>query len=123
MLEMICWDAERKVSQVARDYLKVGATVATVVCASLRGLEVFQLDIVGMWEYIGRGKDDVLPPIIKAIKSWDWSDQWPKCPYGVDQTVQSLASVAMSGLSLCWWLQKLVEVYESKGCLKGLGFG
>ena len=40
----------------------VGTVVATTVCASLRGPEVFQLNLAEMQENFGRGKDVVLPP-------------------------------------------------------------
>ena len=41
LLDLIRDEAEEQVRPVAREYLKVGAAIATAVCASLRGLEIF----------------------------------------------------------------------------------
>jgi hypothetical protein len=62
LLEMMRCEAEGEEPQVARENLKVRAMVATVVCASLRGPEVFQLDLAGMREHIGRGRDSIYHP-------------------------------------------------------------
>jgi hypothetical protein len=43
------------------EYIKVGAAAALAVCGSLRGPEVFLLDLTGLRKYITLGHDGVLP--------------------------------------------------------------
>jgi hypothetical protein len=56
LLEIICREVEEEGPIVAREYYKVGAAVATAVCTSLRGPEVFQLDLAGMRSHIYMGR-------------------------------------------------------------------
>ncbi len=105
--------------------------MATVVCVSLRGPEVFQLDLAGLQEHIGRGKEGILPP--KSLKVGTDLTNAPHVPVvlighfkggmGVHHHMVFLASVTMSGTNLRWWLEKLIEVCENEGCVSGLAFG
>ena len=56
LLEIICQEVEEEGPIVAREYYKVGAAVATAVCTSLRGPEVFQLNLAGMRSHIYMGR-------------------------------------------------------------------
>ncbi len=44
-----------------REYVMFGAAAPLAVCASLRGPEVFLLDLAGLWKYLELGQDGVLP--------------------------------------------------------------
>ena len=61
LLEIIHREAEEETSLIAREYYKDGAAVATAVCASLRGPEVFQLDLARMISHINMGKGGIMP--------------------------------------------------------------
>jgi hypothetical protein len=61
LLEIIRQEAEEEGPIVAGEYYKVGAAVATAVCASLRGPEVFQLNLAGMRSYIHIGRTGIMP--------------------------------------------------------------
>ncbi len=39
-----------------REYIKFGVAASLVICGSLRGLEDFLLDLVGLWEYLEMGE-------------------------------------------------------------------
>jgi hypothetical protein len=41
---------------------------------------------------------------------------------GFHHHMVSLADMSMSGIELRWWLEKLIEVRESEGCISGLAF-
>jgi hypothetical protein len=43
------------------EFIKFGAPVALAVCVSLKGPEVFLLDLAGLWKYANIGKDHVMP--------------------------------------------------------------
>ncbi len=40
----------------------MGAAIALAACASLRGTEVFLLNLAGLWNYINIGRNGVIPP-------------------------------------------------------------
>jgi hypothetical protein len=48
MLELVLDEAADQERFVAREYIKFGASAALAMCASLRGNEVFLLDLAGM---------------------------------------------------------------------------
>jgi len=60
LLEMVKEEIEFGEREVAREYTKFGAAVATSLCASLRGPEVFLLDLAGLRKYGALGHKDVL---------------------------------------------------------------
>jgi hypothetical protein len=61
LLEMVKEEVQCNDGDLARDYTKFGAAVATSLCASLRGPEVFLLDLAGMRKYIELGREGKLP--------------------------------------------------------------
>ena len=61
LLEMVKEEIEFDGMEVAREYTKFGAAVGSSLCASLRGPEVFLLDLAGLRKYAGLGRDGVLP--------------------------------------------------------------
>ena len=48
LLEMVKEEIESEEGEVAREYTKFGVAVATSLCASLWGPEVFLLDLAGL---------------------------------------------------------------------------
>ena len=61
LLTLIKEEAEEQEQNVAREYLKVGAAVATAVCASLRGSEVFMMELTALQKHIHLGRDGTMP--------------------------------------------------------------
>jgi hypothetical protein len=129
-LKVIHREAEGEDPQIAREYLKVGATIAVAVCASLRGPEVFQLDLAGLRANIPRGRDGTMPhDLLKA------GTDLSKAPYvlivligqfkgetGMRQHMLALASSTRSGIALRWWIEELIKIREEEGCTHGPAF-
>jgi hypothetical protein len=61
LLAMIQEEAKEQDRAVAREYLKVGAAVASAVCASLQGLEVFMMELLALQKHINLGRNGSLP--------------------------------------------------------------
>jgi hypothetical protein len=131
LLEIIRREAEEETPLIAREYYKVGAAVATAVCASLRGPEVFQLDLAGMISHINMGKGGIMPD--RPLKTGTDLSTAPhvmvvllgnfKGETGVHHHMVSLASTTMSGIPVRWWLEKLLDVRRDEGCHHGPAFG
>ncbi len=130
-LKVICREAEGEDPRIAREYLKVGAAIAVAVCASLRGPEVFQLDLAGLRANISRGRDGMMPH--NPLKA---GTNLSKVPYvlivligkfkgetGTRQHMLSLASSTRSGIALRWWIEELIKIREEEGCTHGPAFG
>jgi hypothetical protein len=61
LLEVVKEEIKCEEGEVAREYTKFGAAVATSLCVSLRGPEVFLFDLAGLRKYAGLGREGVLP--------------------------------------------------------------
>lgn len=61
LLELARSTADEQPSFIANAYYKFDAAVVTALCGSLRGPEVFMLDLAGLRSYHHLGSDDVLP--------------------------------------------------------------
>jgi hypothetical protein len=61
LLELVKEEMEFNEEEVSKEYAKFGAAVATSICASLRGPEVFLLDLEGLRKYAGLGREGALP--------------------------------------------------------------
>ncbi len=131
LLEIIRQEAEEEAPLIAREYYKVGAAVATAVCASLRGPEVFQLNLAGIFSHIHMGRTGVM--LEKPLKVGTNLTTAPhvlvvllgnfKGETGVHHHMVSLASTTMSGIPLHWWLEKFLKVQRDEGCNHGPVFG
>jgi hypothetical protein len=116
---------------MAREYWKVGAAIALAMCASLRGPKVLILDLAGLKNHIQKGKEGALPD--KPLWTGTNLTGMPhvgvvligkfKGESGVHHHMLSLASTTMSGITLRWWLEKLIQVWQEEGCVHGLAFG
>ncbi len=62
LLTLIKEEAKDQEPAVAREYYTVGAADATALCGSLRGSEVFMLELVALQRHINIGHDVTLPP-------------------------------------------------------------
>ncbi len=101
------------------------------MCGSLRGPEVFLLDLSGLKKYITLGRDGELPddplksgadftnyPYVLAILIGEFKGE-----LGTRHHLIALASCTSSGIELRWWLEELLRVQEEEGCSSGPAFG
>ncbi len=113
------------------EYIKFGAAAALVVCGSLRGPEVFLIDLTGLRKYITLGRDGVLPD--DPLKPGADFINYPyiivtligefKGELGTKHHLIALASCTSSGIELRWWLEELLRVQETERCRSGPAFG
>jgi hypothetical protein len=123
--EMDGADAER-----ARKFCKFGAAIVVAITASLRGPEVFKLDLAGIRAFIDLGKDGTVPT--RPMKRGTDLTKAPHVFYaflgrfkgelGFDQHLVAVASNTQSGLEPRWWIEKLIRAREEEGCLSGPAF-
>ena len=131
VLEMIKEEATMQPFELSKELWKVGAAIATAQSGSLRGPEVFMLDLAGLREHIDLGRDGVMPD-----KPMDLGTDLFDAPHvhialigkfkgenGVREHLVPVASESKSGLQTRWWLEKLIEVREQEGCISGPAFG
>ena len=131
MLELVKFEVEEQDNWVASEYYKFGAAAALAVCGSLRGPEVFLLDLAGLWKYIEMGKDGVMPheppkagtnlsraPHVIATLIGEFKGELETRHH-----LLALASITSSGIKLQWWLENLMSIREKEGCRMGPAFG
>jgi hypothetical protein len=114
-----------------REYCKCGAAVVVAITASLRGPEVFKLDLAGIRTFLELGRDGVIPS--NPMKRGTDLTKAPHVFYaflgkfkgelGFDQHLVAVASVTKSGLEPRWWLEQLIRVRQEEGCVSGPAFG
>ena len=131
LLTLLKEEAEEQEHHVAREFFKVGAAVALAVCGSLRGNEVFMLDLGALRRHIDLGKQGTLPD--DPMKAGTDLSQAPhviipllgqfKGELGFRYHIMSLASTTSSGIELRWWMEKLIQVRQEENCTTGPGFG
>lgn len=131
LLEVVKEEINSQSVALAREYTKLGAAIVLALCASLRGPEVFLLDLAGLREHIGLGKDGILPH--KPLRAGVGLTAAPhvvvtligqfKGELGTRKHQIALASVTMSGIEVRWWLEQLVEVRQQEGWRTGPAFG
>jgi len=131
LLDMVKEEAEDNEERVAAKFVKFGAAVALATCGSLRGPEVFLLDLAGLHKYVDLGKNGVMP--LDPMKGGtDLSD----VPYivipligkfkgesGARHHLMALASVTRSKIELREWIEKLMAVRSKEGHRTGPVFG
>ena len=118
LLNLIRKEAETEISQIAMEYWKVGAAIALAVCSSLHGPEVLFLDLAGLRNHFKKGKYGVLPnhplrtgtdltgaPYVFIVLIGIFKGE-----SGVHHHMLNLASTSSSGITLRWWLEKLIQV-------------
>lgn len=115
----------------SREFCMFGAAVVVAVTASLRGPEVFKLDLAGIRAFIELGRDGVSPdnPMKKGV-------DLTKAPHvfyaflgkfkgelGFGQHLVAVASHTKSSLEPRWWLEQLIRVRQQESCTSGPAFG
>ena len=90
-----------------------------------------RLDLAGLREHIGKGREGSLPD--KPLKTGVDLSSAPhivavlignfKGETRVHHHTIALASNTMSGITLRWWLEKLIEIRAGEGCFRGPAFG
>jgi hypothetical protein len=131
MLEMVLDKVTDQEELVSREYMKFGAAAALAVCASLRGNKVFLLDLAGMWQYIKLGREGEIPQ--DPMKTGVDLSRAPhvivtlvgefKGELGTKHHLIALANKTLLGITLRWWLEQLLKIWEEEGCRTGPAFG
>jgi len=131
LLELVREEAEEQDRDVASEFFKVGAAIATAVCALLRGPEVFMMELSALRKHIQLGRGGIVPPnpmkagtdlltaphvIITLLGEF-------KGALGYKYHLMSLASTTTLGIELRWWLKTLIRLREEEGCITGPAFG
>jgi hypothetical protein len=124
-------EAEEQDQSIAGEFFKVGAAVATAICASLRGLEVFMMDLAALQRHIQIRNGGVVQ--VDPMKAGIDLSTAPhviitllgefKGELGYKYHLMSLASTTTSGIELRWWIETLIKVREEEGCITGPAFG
>ena len=131
VLEKIKEEAAHQPWEIAKELLKVGAALTVAQAGSLRGPEVFQLDLAGIRNHILLGKDGVIPdkPLEPGTDLFDAPHVYLaligrfKGENGVREHLVPVASESMSGLQTRWWIERLIQVREREECTSGPAFG
>ena len=73
LLNMIKDEANKQSGPEARELWKVGAAIAVAQMGSLRGPEVFMLDLAGIRSHIEEGKEGIMPlaPLDDGVDLFD----------------------------------------------------
>ena len=116
---------------MGRELVKVGAAIVTALAGSLRGPEIFMLDLGGIRQHIHRGRDGVMPD--KPMKVGTDLTGAPhvylalvgkfKGEFGLREHLIAVASTTRSGVKVRWWLEQLIRVREEEGHSHGPAFG
>ncbi len=132
VLEMVKDELETSFDLAAtREHGKMGAALALAVCGSLRGPEVFMTDLAGLRRHIDKGKAGIMP--INPLKTGEDLTKAPhvfitfigkfKGETGIDAHLLALASETLSGIEMRWWVEQLIRIRLSEGCISGPAFG
>ena len=131
LLALIKEEAEEQDPQIAREYLKVGAAVATAVCASLRGPEVFMMELVALCKHINMGckgillMDPMKPGLDLSLALHVFVTLLGefKGELGFKYHFMVLAGTTSSGIQLRWWIEALIRIQEEEGFVLRPAFG
>jgi len=131
LLELIKEEAEEQDRDVASKFFKVGAAIAMSVCASLRGSEVFMMELAALRKHILLGRGGVVP--FNPMKAGTDLSTAPhviitllgkfKGELVYKYHLMSLASTPTSGIELRRWIETLIRIREEEDCITGPAFG
>lgn len=116
---------------LANQLWKAGAAVAVGLMGSLRGPEIWMLDLAGIRRHIEVGRNGVLPanPLRKGVDLFQ-APHVVLCLLGVlkgetgaREHMLAVASTSLSGIDVRWWVEKLISVRLAEGCVSGPAFG
>ena len=132
LLKNIREAAEAEPSRLLANQLwKAGAAVAVGLMGSLRGPEIWMLDLAGIRRHIEVGRNGVLPanPLRKGVDLFQ-APHVVLCLLGVlkgetgaREHMLAVASTSLSGIDVRWWVEKLISVRLAEGCVSGPAFG
>ena len=130
VLELILEDVKEQSHNVAKEMLKVGAAMVCAQAGSLRGPEVFMMDLGGLIKHLHLGKHKVMPK--KTLNRGTDLFNAPhvhltmvgkfKGENGIREHLVSVASESLSGLKIRWLIDQLLEIRDSEGCTSGPAF-
>ncbi len=133
MLELVLEEVDDQEEHVVREYMKFVAAAALAMCVSLRGNEVFLLDLAGLWYYIDLGLEREGKIHADPMKTGTEVSGVPniivtligefKGELETKHRLIALASVTSSGIKFRWWLEELMRIQEKVGCKTGPAFG
>ena len=131
ILELVHEEASTADQVVAKEYWKFGAAIVVGICASLRGPDIFKMDLAGIREFVHLGRDGITPncpmkrgtDLTKAPHVFLAFLGKFKGELGYQQHLVAVASCTQSGLEARWWVEKLIDVRQSEGCTHGPAFG
>jgi hypothetical protein len=134
-LELIAADIDSEDDASTRNFLiRLGALIAILTSASLRGHEGFYLDIAGTMKRIDEGKSGKVPSgnMKRKIFTEEEASNLPEvcvCLLGKfkGETGERhhsiiLANESMSGLKTRWWVEQLMDVCRREGRTSGPAF-
>lgn len=131
LLELIKRDASREPPVIANELWKAEAVIAVGLMGSLRGPEIYMLDLAGTRRYLAVGKQGILPrdPLKEGVDLFN-APHVVLCllgnfkgETGACEHMLAVTSTSRSGVDVRWWVEKLVEVRLSEGCTHGPAFG
>ena len=131
VLELIKEEVVDQPWHLAKEMWKLGAAMATAQSGSLRGPEVFMLDLMGLKNHIELGRNGIMPedPLNPGTDLFNAPHVHIaligkfKGETGIREHLIAVASESMSGLKTRWWLEKLLEVRAQEGSTHGPAFG
>ena len=131
LLELVHKEAEEAEQSLANEYFKFGAAVVVGVCASLRGPDIFKMDLAGIREFVHLGREGITPS--NPMKKGTDLTGAPhillaflgkfKGKVGFQQHLVAVASCTQSGLEARWWVEKLIQIRQAEDCIHGPAFG
>ena len=113
LLELVKAEAEEQEPHVAREFFKVGAAVALAFCGSLRGNEVFMLDLNGLRRQISLGKEGTVPKDpMKAGTDLSQAPHIITSPWGIQGRIRIL--IPSHVISKHYKLRNRVKMVDGK---------
>lgn len=131
ILDLVREEIDSSSQETAREFVKLGAAIAAAMCGSLRGPEIFKMDLAGIRTFINQGRDGITPrnPMKRGTDLTSAPHVYLaflgnfKGELGFQQHLVAVSSVPQSGIDMRWWLEQLIAVREQEGCTKGPAFG
>ena len=118
ILDLVREEVEGASQALVNEYYKFGAAMVVGICASLRGPDIFKMDLAGLREFHHLGKDGITPN--QPMKKGTDLTGAPhvllaflgkfKGELGFQQHLVAVASCTQSGLEARWWVKKLIEI-------------
>jgi hypothetical protein len=130
LLDLIREETKEQDQSIAGEFFKVGAGIATAICASLRGSEVFMMELAALRKHIHLGKGGIIP--MDPMKA---GTELSTAPHAIitllgeykgeldKYLLMSLASTTTLGIEVRWWIETLIRIREEEGCITGPAFG